>query len=178
MANSNTIYKAPAAAALAGATITTTETIFAKSSDATTAAQVQLPGGSKLDGKPIRLVATGKFTAGTTTNLTIKLFAGSSLTVASNTSIATSGAIAVNTAGTKCNFRLEFAGVADSTSNTLQGIFYGHVNGTSVAQTIHSAAVTVDPSANTSYPFVVSATCSASSAGNAVTLTDFSLQQD
>src|SRR6185369_7493891 len=112
------------------------------------------------------------------TNLTIKLLAGSSLTVASNTSIATSGAIAVNTAGTKCNWKLEFSGVADSTSGTLQGIFYGHVNGTAVAQAIHSAAVSVDPSANSSYPFVVSTTCSASSAGNSVSLTDFYLNQD
>lgn len=104
------------------------------------------PGSNKLRNKPFRIRAWGRVTGGETVNLTIKLYSGISATIGSNTSIATSGAVAVNSVS--ANFYLEAQMVWDSTSDKYQGVFRGWINGTAVAITINSS-VTVpasDPS--------------------------------
>jgi hypothetical protein len=134
-----------------------------------------LPGSSKCINRPIRIKAWGRVTGGTTTNFTVKLYSGSSATIGSNTSIATSGAIAVNSVSG--NFWLEAEGVWDSTSDKFQGLFRGHINGTAVAAAILSSVTQpgADPSTEGN-GLTVTGTFSASNASNAAILDGFEVE--
>ena len=105
----------------------------------------RLPGSNILKNRPFLIRVAGRVTGGTTTNFTGIIRYGNSATVASNTQLATTGAIAVNSAsGT---WLLECECTMDSTSLKLCGVFYGYVNATAVAQITLSNNVTVlDPS--------------------------------
>lgn len=171
MANSNTVYQAKKAAALSNPT---SASVFVTSADATKPAIVYLPGSSKLDGKPFRVRAVGKATGGTTTNLTIVIQQGTSVTAGSNTDCFTSGAKAINSVNG--NFIVEFIGSFDATSKIIQGLGTGMVNDVAVAAAAITAQTAMDP-ATEGIGFVVSAVFSATNAGNTVSLTDFSLEQ-
>src|SRR5262245_56066444 len=100
----------------------TSEISFTKSSVNVTC---PLEGSNINNKRPFYVRLWGRATGGTTTNLTIKLYYGS---VASGTNIATTGAIAVNSASG--NFFLEGMVIVDSTSLKLQGLLKGWVNAT------------------------------------------------
>lgn len=133
---------------------------------------IAVPGAEKLKNKPIRIRAWGRVTGGTTTNFTVKIYSG---TVAAGTSLATTGAIAVNSVSG--NFNLVIEGVWDSTSDKLQGIFKGHVNGTAVAQVITSSVTqpAIDPSLET-FALSASGQFSGSHASNAAILDGLELE--
>jgi len=158
----------------AGGASSTAEFQFSKSSSRFI---LYAPGSDKLKNRPFVVRLWGRATGGTTTNLTIKLYSGISATIGSNTSIATSGAIAVNSVSG--NFHLESQMIWDSTSDKYQGVFQGHVNGTAVARAINSS-VTVpasDPSvAEGTNGFTATGTFSASDAGNLAILDGFELE--
>jgi len=101
----------------------------------------RIPGSNTLKNRQFTIVVAGRVTGGTTTNLTINLALGASTTIANNTTIATTGAIAVNSMSG--NFRLQCECGWDSTSKKLQGIMYGWVNATAVATAIMTSVVTV-----------------------------------
>lgn len=152
----------------AGGASSTSEFQFADS--AGNALVAYIPGSNKLSNKPFRVRAWGRVTGGTTNNFTAKIYYGST----SGTSLATTGAIAVNSVSG--NWMLVLDCVWDSTSGKIQGIFKGHVNGTAVAQAILSSVTTpgstVLPStaSSTSIYFSASGTFSGSNAGNAAYL--------
>jgi len=136
-----------------------------------------LPGSNKIANKPIRIEAWGRVKGNTTTNFTAQIYSGSSTTIGSNTSIATTGAKAVNS--TSGSFRLVVEGIWDSVSNNFMGVFYGHVAGTAVAQVITSS-VAVPASAPTTEGLGLTATFtfSASDAGNYAYLDGFEISAD
>lgn len=104
--------------------------------------RLAVPGSGALDHTPFKVKCWGRATGGTTTNLTINLDWGGSATISSNTTFATTGAIAVNSESG--NFYLEALCIADATSEKLQGNFNGWVNNTAVDTTINTEVGTVD----------------------------------
>lgn len=139
-------------------------------------AKVLFPGplNKIMDGRPFILRAVGIVTGGTTTNLTINLDYGLSDTPATNLTIFTSGAIAVNSVSG--NWFLEAYFVWDNISKKIQGIGYGMVNNVVVAQAaLVAAPATVDLSVE-GLGFTVTATFSASHANNAAKLTSFEIE--
>ncbi len=100
----------------------------------------RIPGSNTLKQRLFNIIVAGRVTGGGTTNLTLNLYLGNSTTIASNTNIATSGAIAVNSMSG--NFKLICECGWDSVSTKLQGIMYGWVNATAIAQVIMTSVVT------------------------------------
>ena len=152
----------------------TAEFLFAKSSSRYI---LYAPGSNKLLNRPFRVHLWGRATGGTTTNLTIKLYSGISATIGSNTNIATSGAIAVNSVSG--NFRLVSDMVWDATSDKYQGVFYGHINGTAVSDTINASVIVPasDPSvAEGTNGFTATGQFSASNANSLAILDGFELE--
>jgi hypothetical protein len=161
MPTSNTVaqtFKLPGAAQGASST-----SEFAFNDSTGTAASITLPAGWALNNRKFKLKAGGKVTGGTTTNFTAILYSGA---LAANKPIITSGAKAVNSVSG--NWSLEAEIYTDATSQKVDGIGKGQINGTAVAQIatteLTSWVNTVD---NT---FSVSGTFSASNANNAATL--------
>jgi hypothetical protein len=175
MANANTIAMAPKAAAGGGTAWATTETIVARASDSTAACLVYLPASGRLDGKKIKVNARGRMTGGTTTNVTIALYKGTSLTVGSNTKVATSAATACNSASG--NWELSWEGVYDATSLALQARMQGLNNGTAIALAAATANLaSVSNSTEKATAFCVSGLFPASNAGNIFQLDELSIE--
>jgi hypothetical protein len=152
----------------------TTETQFTKGG---TLLALYLPGSDKVKNKPIRIKAWGRVTGNTTTNFTAQVYSGTSTTIGSNTSIATTGAKAVNS--TKGSWMLVIEGVWDADSKMLMGNMYGHVAGTTVAQAIISSVATPNKDTTTEgLGLTVTGAFSASDAGNKAYLDGFELNPD
>lgn len=176
MPNSNTIAQAKIAGGY-GASDTlgassTSETQFTKGSKLIVLA---VPG-AEVGNMPIRIKMWGRVTGGTTTNFTASVYNGKETTIGSNTSIATTGAKAVNS--TSGSFLLKIEGVWDSTSKMLMGNMTGHVAGTTVAQAIISSVATPNatPADNTIY-LSSTLTFSGSHASNAAVLDGFEVDR-
>jgi len=179
-------FRARVPSALVGTTaITTTETQF---KDAASAALVSAAGAAattadpvkvgilaeKVDGQMFTLQIAGRVTGGGTTNVTLNICYGKAAAFASNTTIATSGAVAVNSANTNFGYIVRL--MWDSTSLILQGVSGDGWMGTT--PTIHTKAITTAQTAvaaTTLLAFTVTCTYSASFAGNAAYLTQFDL---
>lgn len=156
-----------------GTTHGTTETQFPDTTSAATRLQVFI-GAEKVDGIPFLIRVAGRVTGGTTTNFTLNLDYGTSATYSSNTTMATSGAVAVNSASS--NFFLEVWQMWDSTSLILQGCSASGWMGTT--PTIHTKAVTTAVTAvaaTTVLTYTVTGLFSASNASNAAYITQFDL---
>lgn len=125
------------------------------------------PGSNQLKQRRFVVRVGGRVTGGTTTNFTGKLYWGTSSTISSNTSIATTGAIAVNSGSGQWELVAELTW--DSTSAKIGGTFQGHVNATAVARVVLSnLPTTVDLSGeSTSNGFTVTGTFSSGTATNA-----------
>lgn len=174
MANQNTIAMAPRAAVGGGTAWATTETTVAKQGDATAPCLVYMPASGKLDGQKFRVNARGRMTGGTTTNVTIALYKGTSLTVGSNTKIATSAATACNSASG--NFELSWEGVYDSTSARVQARMQGLNNGTAIAVAAATANLSSVSVVEKVTAFCVTGLFSASDAANVFQLTELSIE--
>jgi hypothetical protein len=98
--------------------------------------QCRIPGSNVLKNRQFSIRIQGRVTGGTTTNFTVKVYYGNSTTIGSNTSLATTGAIAVNSASGQ--FFMELICSWDATSQKIGGVFYGWVNATAVAQVVLS----------------------------------------
>lgn len=157
----------------AGGASSTSEFQFSKDSSRFI---LKAPGSDALKNKPIRVKAWGRVTGGTTVNFTAKIDVGSSATIGSNTTIADSGAIAVNSVSG--SWLLVAEGVWDATSNKFQGKYHGYVNGTAKTDTIFADVTTpgADPSDEDGLAFTVTGTFSGSNASNAAILDGFELE--
>jgi len=100
----------------------------------------RIPGSNTLSNRCFTIVVAGRVTGGTTTNFTLNLYLGASTTISNNTEIATTGANAL--ASLSGNFKLICECMWDSTSGKLQGIMYGWVTTTAVAQVIMTSVTT------------------------------------
>lgn len=125
-----------------------------------------MPGSNTMKQRRFTVRVGGRLTGGGTTNFTGKLYWGTSSTIGSNTNIATTGAIAVNSAS--ATWELEIVAAWDSTSQKITGLQKGWVNATAVAQVIVTNVPTaVDLSAeSTSNGWTVTGTFSSGFAGN------------
>ena len=157
--------------------IGTTFTLFKDNADSTAPVIVYMPGSSRLQGKPFKVVASGEVTTGATTNVTVTLQYGTSATTGSNTTIEASSAVAVNT--TSSPFLIEAFLIVDATLQTLRGWGRSVVAGTRVASaTLDNAPTSVDPTAgdDKTQGFVVGITFSVPNASNTADLRDFYLE--
>lgn len=135
------------------------------------------PGSGKLDKRHFTVRAWGRALAGTAGNLTINIDWGVSATISSNTTIATTGAVAIGTTPGG-NWYLETSCVYDSSSQRIMGRYYGYVHATAVAATINVAATSVDlTTASTSegQGFTITGTFSAGNASNTAYVDGFEL---
>jgi hypothetical protein len=106
--------------------------------------------------------AGGRVTGGTTVNFTANLDLGKSTTIGSNTTIATTGAVAYNTASG--SWWLEATFSVDATALIVSGTFKGASLGGAVAEAALSAAPAANPAAEIA--FTVTGQFSGSNAGN------------
>lgn len=122
--------------------------------------RLRIPPNWVGNGKPFLVQAGGRATGGGTTNLTINLDHGDSATIGSNTTIETSGAIAINSVSG--NWHIQAKLFVDATSDRLQGKGWGEVNGIIVAEAATAIVASVDPELEIA--FTVTGTFSASAA--------------
>ena len=110
--------------------------------------------------------AGGRVVGSTAGNFTVNLDAGDSTTIASNTTIGTSGAIALDTDDTITTWSITATLMLGPTNSKLQGWYVGHVNNT-IGPTVTVAAESVEDLVATGIlSFKVSGTFSASDADN------------
>lgn len=97
--------------------------------------------------RPFLLKIWGRSTtAGGASNLTVKIYYGTSSTIGNNVNIASTGAVAAGSS-VSSNFYLECLCIVDSTSQKINGLLRGWVGATAVAQAFATAVPTgVDPS--------------------------------
>lgn len=134
-----------------------------------------IPGSNTGKNRCFSVRVAGRITGGTSGNTTIALYYGTSSTIASNTKVATSGAI--SNGGVATNFMMVFEGFWDSTSQKIHGIFYGFVHGTVVSVTIHSNEATSVDLSTEGLGFTVTALFGSSNAGNIAIVDEFELEE-
>jgi len=163
------VYSPVLPSAALGNAITTAK-VFRDSAAA--ALLLRAPGSNKLKNRAFRIRAWGRVTGGTTTNFTVDLQLGSSTTAASNTTLASSGAIAVNSVS--LNWLLDATFVHDVTSAKIAGIFFGFINATAKTPAIATSAA-FDASLE-SNSFVLNGLFSATAATNEAFIDGFELE--
>ncbi len=156
-----------------------TETIVPSALSSLVPLGVAVRPDTNLEQRPFDVWASGIIKTLNTTNVTIKLYSGTSLTVASNTLLGSSGAIAQNTATASWNVHAEVQ--FDSVTGTLVGKVAFYVNKTVVAAVTLSNFPTGflnvgNPNANpptvSNLPqFLLSLTSSAADGTHATTMT-------
>lgn len=178
MANQGSVFKAKRATSQ---TNPTSATVFKQADNSALAANILIPGDSRLQGQKFRVRASGRVTGGTTTNFTPRIQYSSAAngsgaaTSANNTAVAAATARAFNTLSGTWSIEGDF--IWDSTSAKLNGAFWA-LNGSTAtldALAATTAVSTVDLSVS-GVGFVVDALFSATNASNTCTLDDFSLE--
>lgn len=124
---------------------------------------------ANFDGFAFKLRVVGKVTTGATCNVTVAIQLGSTSTVTSGNTVATTGAIAVNTAS--ANFFLECVCLWDGVTGKIQGVINpGQVNNSLVS----AAALTNAVAATTQNLLQFVPVCTFSSTtGATMTITEF-----
>jgi hypothetical protein len=128
--------------------------------------------GVAFDGFPFKLRINGKVTTGASCNITVAIQQGNSTTVTAGNTVATTGAIAVNT--TSANFQLECVCVWDGVGQKIQGAILpsSWVNATAVAASVLTNSNGVTVTSQSSLTFVPVLTASATT-GCTVSITEF-----
>lgn len=136
-------------------------------------------GGALRTTVKFKVIAFGRVITNGSYNFTAKLAYGTSATTTSNTSIATSGTIALTAAIGKTNWYLQLDLVYDADSQRINGNFSGQVHTTTVSPTTISNALTaVDLTSTTALGFVASGTFGTGHANNKCYLDGFFLLID
>lgn len=140
-----------------------------------TALTATLPSSSGLEQIPFKIQASGRCTVNaTSTTVTIKLYSGTSMTVASDTLLKTSGAITPT--DTSFPWFLEGNGIYDSTSGKFHGSVKLLVDNQLVSETAFANAVSsVKDSNNPVLSLLLSATFSAANAANQFYVQSFTI---
>ena len=124
--------------------------------------------GVNQDGIPFKIKISGKVTTGASCNVTVAIQQGSSTTVTSGNTIATTGAVAVNTAS--ANFLLEAVCVWDNVTQKIMGYQTGQINNSLVSLAALTNAVAI--TSQSSLQFVPVITFSATTGAN-MTISEF-----
>lgn len=120
-----------------------------------------LEGSGALNNRMFRLRVAGHGSSTGANNLVIKVYFGISTTIGSNTQIATSGNIAM--ASTAQNWYIDFIMQYDTSSNKVQGEFYGQGANALIARAALSNALTSFSDVAEGQGFTVTATCAGTS---------------
>lgn len=124
------------------------------------------PGSGVVKNRPFTIRVGGRISTAVASNFTAKLYFGSSSTIASNTNIATTGAIgSIAGASVPGTWALEFSGAIDGTGNVISGLQKGWVNKTAVSQAIITTTTTINP-ATEGQGFTVTGTFATGTASN------------
>mgnify|MGYP003395740219 CR=1 FL=1 len=162
------------ATAIGGTAITTVETQF-KDYAGTNPLKVYVPGSTRLDGQMFKIIVAGRAIAGSTYNFTLNLAYGISATYSSNTTVATSGTVAIAT--TSCPFLLTAEFVWDSVSQKLFGVsgngFWG-ITPAIYTKAITTAVTSVDLTTE-GLGFTLTGTFGTSHASNSAIITQFDI---
>src|SRR5208282_5544508 len=97
------------------------------------------PDQSQNEKTPIDFIVSGTLATLSTTNVTLKVYSGTSLTTGSDTQVATSGAVAQNTLTAPFEFHLHL--VLDSGSGKIGGWFEGFINNTLITRAALSSVL-------------------------------------
>lgn len=126
-----------------------------------------IPGSNSVIRRPLKVRVGGRVTGGGSTNFTAKLYLGTSSTIASNTNIASTGAVA--TAGNTGTWALDVDLAWNSANGIISGLLRGWVVAVAVAQATltTSAAITTLNTENTNNGFTVTGQFSSGIAANA-----------
>jgi hypothetical protein len=132
---------------------------------------VQIPSGTELEQRKFSLQTSGYIVTGGTTNVTLKLYSGTSATPGSNTLLGSSSTVAQNSA--KAPFWIQADLIFDSVSGKLTGKVEFFINNTLVAAVAVSNVIAGVSSANNPVAsFGLSFTCSAGFATNKIVVQD------
>jgi hypothetical protein len=139
------------------------------------ALSVNIPSTSQLEQRPFEITASGYIAAGAAGNVTAKLYSGNSSTVANDTVLGSSGAIAYGAVG-KAPFWVKARGVYDSVSGKMSGTIQFFINGTLVAEAAWTNTITgVNGQNNPVASFCLSFQFSVANAANLVNVQDFAI---
>jgi hypothetical protein len=131
----------------------------------------QIPSGTELEQRKFTVQCTGYIVTGGTTNVTLKLYAGTSATPGSNTLLGSSSTVAQNSA--KAPFWVSADLIFDSVSGKLGGSVSFMINNTLVAATAISNVITgLSYKNNPVISFGLSLTASAGFATNEIVVQD------
>jgi hypothetical protein len=160
----------PLPAVLAAGT-STTEAMIPNPATPTLPLLVQIPSNSELEQRVWEFEESGYIVTGGTTNVTLKLYSGTSSTPGSNTLLGSSGTVAQNTA--KAPYWIAAKAVYDSVSGKVGGSVSFMINNTLVATVAFSSALSaILDTNNPVLSLGVSATFSAGFSTNAVHVQD------
>jgi hypothetical protein len=160
----------PLPATLTANTVTTEQMVL-NPAQPTLPLLVQIPSGTELEQRKFIVQATGFIKTAGTANVTLKLYSGTSATPGSNMLLASSGAVAQNSASAP--YWIEGNFVFDSVSGKLTGTVGFSINNTLVASVAVSNVVTgINYKNNPVASFGVSGTFSAGFVGNALVVQD------
>src|SRR5216684_2439455 len=123
-----------------------------------------LEGSQTLNNRRFTVRIGGTCGSNGATNLTIKVYFGISATIASNTALASTGAVAM--ASANHNFWLDILMQYDTISNKIQGYFIGQIAGTVVSETTLSAIPTSVSDVAEGQGFTVTALFGTTQTGN------------
>lgn len=135
------------------------------------AVQLPVPGTGRLDGLEFIARAAGYVTTGTTTNVTVTIYAGTSITPGSNTILLASTARAVNTASApwriEAKMQMSNFGLATVNPGICQGTVEVEINNLFDAPAPFTNVIsTISTQTEPVFNIVVGVTFSASNAGN------------
>lgn len=160
----------------------TTETVFRDANATGSPLLLDLPSAGALAAAAgrgsalFKVRAWGRVVTDATTNFTISLYYGTSVTVANNTLLEQSTAVAVNTLSRY--WMIEAYLIWDSVSNRLSGVGHSVVADTyAVFAAVNNVATSADPDGNAAQGFVLSGTWSVASAGHTANVDGFVLEK-
>lgn len=157
---------------------TTSETVILNPglNSATAALILNVPPGGPLEQRQFLLKVSGYITTTQITNVTLKIYNGTSTTVGSDgTALGSTGAIGVN--NLSCPFWLEYKLIFDSVSGRLQGAYTGYVNNTVAPSLTTIAALTgISNVNNPVLNFLISVTFSAAATSNTINVQEFAIE--
>jgi hypothetical protein len=136
---------------------------------------VQVPSNSSLEQRVWEFESSGYIVTGGTTNVTLKLYSGTSLTPGSNTLMGSSGTVAQNSA--KAPYWVHAKAVYDSVSGKIGGSVDFMINNTMVAAVAFSSALSaILDTNNPVLSLGISITCSGGFSTNAINVQDLCIK--
>lgn len=156
---------------------TTGETVILNPSILSQALILAIPANSPLEQKDFELVLSGYVTTTQSATVTFGIRSGTSITAASNTALATSGAsasLATVTVPFSVRLRLVFDSVSGKLCGTISGVIGGQII-TAAVLTASPIALTLNNTNNPVINFVPTVTFSAASTPNVVHVQDFGI---